>query len=74
MPPPIADHSAMARVRAAPDHRAVISARVVGKASPADSPPSSRAANSTSKFGAAPAIRHAGIESTVPSTSSRLRP
>ena len=34
--PPIADQSAIDRVRAGPDHRAVISASVVGKAMPAD--------------------------------------
>ena len=52
MPPPIADHSAIDFVRAGPDHSAAISASVVGYAMPAESPPSTRAANSTSSEGA----------------------
>ena len=41
--PPMPDHSAIERVRAGPDHSAVISASVVGNAIPADSPPMMRA-------------------------------
>ncbi len=37
--PPRPDHKAIERVRAGPDHRAVISASVVGKAMPAARPP-----------------------------------
>jgi hypothetical protein len=40
MAPPRPDQSAMERVRAGPDHSAVIRPGVVGKAIPADSPPS----------------------------------
>ncbi len=52
MAPPIADHRAIERVRAGPDHKAVIRASVVGKAIPADRPPSTRATNSTMSVGA----------------------
>jgi hypothetical protein len=52
MAPPIADHRAIERVRAGPDHRAAIRASVVGYAIPADSPPSTRAPNKTVSLGA----------------------
>ena len=52
MAPPIADHRAIERVRAGPDHKAVIRASVVGNAIPADRPPSTRATNSTTSLGA----------------------
>src|SRR5512143_739078 len=72
--PPIPDHSAIDRVRPGPDHRAVINARVVGKARPAESPPSTRAKNSTVSLGAYAASRLAGIDSPTPSSSISLRP
>jgi hypothetical protein len=72
--PPMPDHSAIERVRAGPDHSAVISARVVGYAMPAESPPSRRAASSTPIDGASAASRLAGIESPMPSSSISLRP
>ena len=74
MAPPSADHRAIDFVRAGPDHRAVISASVVGNAIPADTPPSSRASTSTSTEGAHAAIRQAGTESTTPRMSMSLRP
>src|SRR5208337_224130 len=46
--PPMPDHSAIALVRAGPDQSAVISSSVVGKAMPAATPPSKRAATSSS--------------------------
>ena len=42
--PPVPDHSAIDFVRAGPYHNAVIRARVVGKARPAETPPRMRAA------------------------------
>ena len=72
--PPIADHRAIDLVRAAPDHSAVISASVVGKAMPAATPPSRRATKRTPIEGANPASREAGIESPMPSSSISLRP
>jgi hypothetical protein len=50
--PPIPDHRAMALIRAGPDHNAVIRARVVGYAMPAEIPPSRRPATSTPASGA----------------------
>jgi hypothetical protein len=52
IPPPIADHKAIALVRPGPDQRAVIKAKVVGYAMPAEIPPSTRAAKSTPSDGA----------------------
>ncbi len=52
MPPPIADQSAIDFVRAGPDHRAAMSASVVGYAIPAESPPMTRAMKRTSSDGA----------------------
>ena len=72
--PPIADQSAIERVRAAPDQSAVISASVVGKAMPAATPPASRATKRTPSEGAKPASREAGIVSPMPSISINLRP
>src|SRR5262249_38156442 len=73
--PPNADHSAIAFVRASPGaHSAVMSARVVGYAIPADSPPMKRARTSTPMLGAYAARRHAGTESTTPLTHIVLRP
>ena len=72
--PPSADHSAIDFVRPGPDHSAAISASVVGYAMPADSPPSTRAPNSTSSLGAKAASRHAGTDSAMPSSNSSLRP
>ena len=72
--PPSPDQSAIDRVRAGPDHNAVISASVVGYAIPAASPPSTRAKNRTPIDGARAASRHAGTESAIPPTSIRLRP
>ena len=71
---PSADQSAIEWVRAGPDQSAVINARVVGKAIPAETPPTSRATNRTSTEGANAATRQAGIESPTPRISSRLRP
>ena len=70
----MADHNAIALVRAGPDHNAVISASVVGNAMPAESPPSSRAATSTSSLGAYAASRHAGTDRVTPRMSISLRP
>ena len=72
--PPIPDHSAIDFVRPGPDQSAVIRASVVGKAMPAESPPSTRAAKSTSSLGAQAARRHAGIDSAMPRISISLRP
>ena len=72
--PPSADHSAIDLVRAGPDHSAVISARVVGYAMPAASPPRSRATNRIESVGAYAASRLAGIASAVPTTSRSFRP
>ncbi len=72
--PPMPDHSAIDFVRAGPDHSAVISARVVGKAMPAEIPPSTRAAKRTPIEGAKAASRQAGIDSAMPSVSIILRP
>ena len=74
MPPPIADQRAIDFVRCGPDHSAVMSARVVGYAIPADRPPSNRAAISTCSFGAKAASRHAGTERVTPRISISLRP
>ena len=74
MLPPSPDHSAIERVRAGPDHSAVISASVVGKAMPAARPPIRRAKNSTVIEGASAASSAAGIASAVPSISISLRP
>jgi hypothetical protein len=52
MAPPVPDHNAIDRVRPGPDHNAVISASVVGKAMPAENPPSSRATMRTPSEGA----------------------
>ena len=71
---PSPDHSAIERVRAAPDQSAVINASVVGNAIPAASPPAMRASTSTSTAGEYAAASDAGIASTVPSTSIILRP
>ena len=54
------------RVRAGPDHRAVIMDRVVGYAMPAERPPTTLAANSTVVFGAYAATMHAGIDRIIP--------
>ena len=72
--PPIADQSAIERVRASPAQSAVISASVVGKAIPAATPPSRRATKRTPIEGASPASSEAGIESPIPSSSIILRP
>ena len=74
MAPPKADHSAIDRVRAGPDHSAVINASVVGKAIPADNPPKIRARTSTPSVGANAASRHAGTDSVTPRISMSLRP
>lgn len=74
IPPPIADHNAIAFVRPGPDQSAVINARVVGKAMPAATPPSSRATINTSTVGAVEAMTDAGTDSAIPSTSIILRP
>src|SRR6516162_5445460 len=71
---PMPDHRAMDRVRAGPDHNAVTSARVVGYAIPADSPPTSRAAIRTPTDGAKAASRQAGTDNTMPPASRSLRP
>ncbi len=68
------DHSAIDVVRRGPDHSAVIRARVVGNAMPADNPPPSRATNSTESLGAYAASSANGIASAVPRTSISLRP
>ena len=72
--PPIAAHSAIAFVRDAPAQSAVISARVVGYAMPAASPPKMRATIRTYSFGAQAARQSAGIVSSIPRTRSSLRP
>ena len=41
---------------------------------PADTPPITRATNSTSSLGANAASRHAGTDSAMPSSSISLRP
>jgi hypothetical protein len=74
MAPPSADQSAIDLVRAGPAQRAVMRARVVGYAMPADRPPRSRAAMRTSMVGANAASRHAGIDSATPRMSMSLRP
>ena len=74
IPPPSADQSAIALVRSGPLQSAVISARVVGKAIPAASPPTSRAKKRTSIEGAKPAASEAGIARAVPANSICLRP
>ncbi len=71
---PRADQSAIDLVRAGPDHSAVISARVVGYAMPAASPPRSRATNRTPSVGAYAASKLAGIANAVPTISMSLRP
>src|SRR6185295_15032666 len=72
--PPSADHRAIERVRAGPDHRAVMSASVVGYAMPADTPPRMRARTRTLSVGAYAASRLAGIDRAMPRTSISLRP
>ncbi len=72
--PPSADHSAIDRVRAGPDHSAVMSASVVGNAMPAETPPRIRATTSTSTEGANAASRHAGTDRLTPRISIILRP
>ena len=72
--PPSADHRAIDFVRPGPDHNAAINANVVGYAIPADSPPITRAMNSTTSLGANAASRHAGTDSAIPSSSISLRP
>ena len=72
--PPVAAHSAIARVRAAPDQSAVISASVVGYAMPAASPPRMRATIRMYSFGAHAARQSAGIVSSIPPISSSFRP
>lgn len=72
--PPIADHSAMALVRAAPDHSAVIKASVVGYAIPAATPPAMRARFRISIDGAKAASTPVGSERMMPSRSMRRRP
>ena len=74
IPPPRADQSAIAFVRAGPDHNAVMSARVVGYASPAEIPPTTRATNSTVSEGAKPATSDAGTDRPIPRTIISLRP
>ena len=73
--PPRADHRAIECVRPGPGAQsAVISARVVGYAMPAEMPPTMRATISISMLGANAATRQAGIESPTPRRSSILRP
>ncbi len=74
MPPPRADQRAIDFVRPGPDHRAVISARVVGYAIPAEIPPTTRATKSTVSDGANPASRDAGMDRSIPRTIISLRP
>ncbi len=74
IPPPMPDHNAIERVRAGPDHSAVISARVVGKAMPAENPPSRRPAISMPIEPAKAASRQAGIDRAMPRISISLRP
>ena len=74
-PAPMADHRAIARARPAPsDHRAVMSARVVGNAMPAATPVKMRPATSTSVVGAQALMALAGTVSARPSSSMRRRP
>ena len=73
-PPPSADHIAIECVRAGPDQSAVMRARVVGYAMPAESPPATRATNSTVSLGANPAASEAGIVISMPRTIISLRP
>src|SRR5436190_21964 len=73
-PPPIADHKAIAFVRAGPAHSAVIRARVVGYAMPAEMPPRMRAKMRKPSDGAYAAAMDAGIDSETPRTSIILRP
>jgi len=68
------DHRAIAFVRAGPDHSAVTSASVVGKAIPAASPPKMRAPTRMPALEAVAARIEAGIARNVPSTSISLRP
>ena len=72
--PPIADHSAIDRVRCGPDQSAVMRASVVGYAMPAAMPPTMRAMMSTVTVGANAARRAAGSDRTTPMTSIILRP
>jgi len=72
--PPIADQRAIDRVRAGPDHSAVINASVVGNAIPAANPPRRRANIGISIRGANAARRQAGIEIPIPRRSIILRP
>ena len=71
---PSADHNAIARVRAVPNHNAEISASVVGYAMPAAKPPSSRDSASTSTFGARADITAAGMPAIKPMSNMFLRP
>ena len=73
-PPPIADHKAIAFVRAGPAHSAVMSASVVGYAMPAETPPTMRAKMRKPSDGAYAAAMDAGIDSEIPRTSIILRP
>jgi hypothetical protein len=70
----VLDQSAIDFVRAGPDHRAVIRARVVGKAMPAASPPPTRATNRMTSLGAYAASKLKGTASAVPRRSMSLRP
>ena len=73
-PPPIPDHSAIARVRAPPRNSPVISDRVIGYSSPAATPPLTRAAISTVPLGAHAASSDAGTDKAAPSIMAGLRP
>jgi hypothetical protein len=72
--PPMPDHNAIERVRAGPDHSAVISASVVGYAIPADTPPRMRAITKIVSLGEYAARRQVGTESIAPRISIILRP
>ena len=72
--PPTADHAAIDLTRAGPDHSAVISARVVGKAMPAATPPRTRAPMRKVMFGAHAAAIEVGMARVVPSRSMPFRP
>ena len=74
MAPPRPDQSAIDFVRSGPDHKAVMSASVVGNAIPAARPPPNLAMNNTMSVGAHAARRLIGIASAVPITSIALRP
>ena len=74
MEPPTADQSAIALVRGAPRQRAVIRAKVVGKAIPAATPPRSRARIRTPTEGAQAASREVGTVRIMPRMSIILRP